>query len=111
MEGWYPRPPGLCTKRVNKISGAKKKKKKKVIFVIWVYLVPGKMSCLSPKGNLIVVTLFMFLLQIYYYFNVKCRTEMYDRDIAMLQAGAAMIDENHFLVYLLNKFGLTNWIR
>lgn len=27
----------------------------------------------------------MFVLQIYYYHNVKCRVEMFDKDVIMLQ--------------------------
>ena len=36
---------------------------------------------------------------------------MYDKDIVMLQASAALIDPNEFLIHLLNKFGLLNWVR
>ena len=47
--------------------------------------------------------------QLYFYHNVKCRTEMLDRDIVLLQAGAALIDSNEFLIHILNKFNLINW--
>ncbi|XP_060594831.1 E3 ubiquitin-protein ligase UBR2-like isoform X1 [Ruditapes philippinarum] len=49
--------------------------------------------------------------QIFFYHNVKCRTEMYDRDILMLQIGASMADGNEFLIHLLYKFGLPIWAK
>ncbi|CAB0016925.1 unnamed protein product [Nesidiocoris tenuis] len=47
--------------------------------------------------------------QIFFYHNVKCRGEMLDRDIVLLQFGAALIESNEFLIHVLNKFGLINW--
>lgn len=47
--------------------------------------------------------------QLYFYHNVKCRTEMLDKDIVLLQAGAALIESNEFLIHILNKFNLVNW--
>ncbi|XP_060067571.1 E3 ubiquitin-protein ligase UBR2-like isoform X1 [Ylistrum balloti] len=47
--------------------------------------------------------------QIFFYHNVKCRREMYDKDIVMLQVGASVIDSNEFLIHLMNKFGLLAW--
>ncbi|MGH0154885.1 UNVERIFIED_CONTAM: hypothetical protein FKN15_044511 [Acipenser sinensis] len=44
--------------------------------------------------------------QIYYYHNVKCRVEMFDKDLLMLQAGASMMDPNHFLMIVLSRFEL-----
>ncbi|KAL4237392.1 hypothetical protein ACF0H5_002110 [Mactra antiquata] len=49
--------------------------------------------------------------QIFFYHNVKCRKEMYDRDIVMLQVGASMCPGNDFILHLLYKFGLINWVR
>lgn len=46
---------------------------------------------------------------LYFYHNVKCRTEMLDRDINLLQIGASLIESNEFLIHLLNKFNLINW--
>uniref|UniRef100_A0A8B9JVH3 E3 ubiquitin-protein ligase n=1 Tax=Astyanax mexicanus TaxID=7994 RepID=A0A8B9JVH3_ASTMX len=43
---------------------------------------------------------------IYYYHNVKCRVEMFDKDLMMLQAGASMMDPNHFLMIVLSRFEL-----
>ncbi len=54
---------------------------------------------------------YSLLNQIYFYHNVKCRTEMFDKDITMLQAGGALIDANDYIVHLLNKFGLLNWVK
>ena len=47
--------------------------------------------------------------QLYFYHNVKCRTEMFDRDMNLLQVGASLIESNEFLVHLLNKFNLIRW--
>ncbi|XP_077479848.1 E3 ubiquitin-protein ligase UBR2 isoform X1 [Stigmatopora argus] len=49
---------------------------------------------------------FSLINQIYYYHNVKCRVEMFDKDVIMLQAGASMMDPNHFLMILLRRFEL-----
>ncbi|CAF0909766.1 unnamed protein product [Adineta ricciae] len=49
--------------------------------------------------------------QIYYYSNVKCRKEMYDRDILALQVGASLTPADTFLVQLLHKFNLLEWVR
>ncbi|CAN9499546.1 unnamed protein product [Ophioblennius macclurei] len=49
---------------------------------------------------------FSLINQIYYYHNVKCRVEMFDKDITMLQAGASMMDPNHFLMIVLSRFEL-----
>lgn len=47
--------------------------------------------------------------QIYFYHNVKCRGEMLDKDIVLLQVGASLIESNEFLIHVLNKFSLLNW--
>ena len=47
--------------------------------------------------------------QLFFYHNVKCRIEMLDKDIVMLQAGAVLIESNEFLIHVLNKFNLINW--
>lgn len=46
---------------------------------------------------------------LYFYHNVKCRTEMLDRDVTLLQIGASLIESNEFLIHVLNKFNLINW--
>lgn len=52
---------------------------------------------------------YSLLNQLYFYHNVKCRSEMLDRDIVLLQIGASLIESNEFLIHLLNKFNLINW--
>ncbi|XP_074663047.1 E3 ubiquitin-protein ligase UBR2-like [Tubulanus polymorphus] len=54
---------------------------------------------------------YSLLNQIFFYSNVRCRTEMYDRDIQIIQAGASLIESNEFMIHLLNKFNLLAWIR
>ncbi|XP_075902159.1 E3 ubiquitin-protein ligase UBR2 isoform X1 [Nelusetta ayraudi] len=49
---------------------------------------------------------FSLINQIYYYHNVKCRVEMFDKDVSMLQVGASMMDPNHFLMIVLSRFEL-----
>ncbi|XP_035982677.1 E3 ubiquitin-protein ligase UBR2 isoform X3 [Fundulus heteroclitus] len=49
---------------------------------------------------------FSLINQIYYYHNVKCRVEMFDKDVVMLQVGASMMDPNHFLMIVLSRFEL-----
>lgn len=52
---------------------------------------------------------YSLLNQLYFYHNVKCRNEMLDRDIVLLQVGASLIESNEFLIHILNKFNLLNW--
>lgn len=52
---------------------------------------------------------YSLLNQLYFYHNVKCRNEMLDRDIILLQVGASLIESNEFLIHILNKFNLLNW--
>ncbi|KAM8834217.1 E3 ubiquitin-protein ligase UBR1 isoform 1-T1 [Synchiropus picturatus] len=47
--------------------------------------------------------------QVYYYQDVKCRDEMYDKDILMLQIAASKMDANHFLMLLLLRFELFDY--
>ncbi|CAF4308834.1 unnamed protein product, partial [Rotaria sp. Silwood2] len=49
--------------------------------------------------------------QIFYYSNVKCRKEMYDRDILALQVGASLTSPDIYLIQLMHKFNLLEWIR
>eukprot|EP00794_Sanderia_malayensis_P020331 gene20331-22331_t len=49
--------------------------------------------------------------QVSYYQNVRCVSEMYDKDIITLQAVAALMNSNHFLTVLLEKYGLLDWLR
>lgn len=52
---------------------------------------------------------YSLLNQIYLYHNSKCRVEMLDKDIVLLQMGASLIDSNEFLIHVLNKFNLLKW--
>uniref|UniRef100_A0A8D0C1I8 E3 ubiquitin-protein ligase n=1 Tax=Salvator merianae TaxID=96440 RepID=A0A8D0C1I8_SALMN len=44
--------------------------------------------------------------QMFYYHDVKCREEMYDKDIILLQIGAAYMDPNSFLLLMLQRYEL-----
>ncbi|XP_072842308.2 E3 ubiquitin-protein ligase UBR1 isoform X2 [Pogona vitticeps] len=44
--------------------------------------------------------------QMFYYQDVKCREEMYDKDIILLQIGAAYMDPNCFLLLVLQRYEL-----
>ncbi|XP_026856016.2 E3 ubiquitin-protein ligase UBR1 isoform X2 [Electrophorus electricus] len=44
--------------------------------------------------------------QVYYYQDVKCRDEMFDKDIIMLQIAASKMDPNHFIMLILMRFEL-----
>uniref|UniRef100_A0A671N1B0 E3 ubiquitin-protein ligase n=1 Tax=Sinocyclocheilus anshuiensis TaxID=1608454 RepID=A0A671N1B0_9TELE len=44
--------------------------------------------------------------QVYYYQDVKCRDEMFDKDVIMLQIAASKMDPNHFLMLVLLRFEL-----
>ena len=52
---------------------------------------------------------YSLLNQLFFYRNVKCRSEMLDRDVVILQMGASLIESNEFLIHLLNKFNLLQW--
>jgi hypothetical protein len=47
--------------------------------------------------------------QIFFYQQPRCREEMLDKDIVMMQACAAVMPADSFLIALLNKFGLVSW--
>ncbi|KAJ7413492.1 hypothetical protein WISP_90316 [Willisornis vidua] len=46
--------------------------------------------------------------QVFYYQDVKCREEMYDKDIIMLQIGASLMDPNQFLLLMLQRYELAD---
>jgi BMFP domain-containing protein YqiC len=48
--------------------------------------------------------------QIIYFSGALMRREMFDRDILLLQECAAMCDANKFMIHILNKFNLINWV-
>lgn len=49
---------------------------------------------------------FSLLSQVYFYSNVKCRFEMFDRDVLCLQMGLTQMEPNEFLIGVLSRFGL-----
>ena len=49
--------------------------------------------------------------QLYFYQNVRCRTEMYDRDIVLLQLCAALMGSSSFILAALHRFNLLQWAR
>lgn len=52
---------------------------------------------------------YSLLNQLFFYRNVKCRSEMLDRDVVILQMGASLIESNEFLIHIMNKFNLLQW--
>lgn len=52
---------------------------------------------------------YSLLNQLFFYRNVKCRSEMLDRDVVILQMGASLIESNEFLIHIMNKFNLLPW--
>lgn len=53
---------------------------------------------------------FSLLSQVYFYSNIKCRFEMFDRDVLCLQMGLAQMDSNEFLIDILHRFGLYQFL-
>ncbi|GFO34713.1 E3 ubiquitin-protein ligase ubr2 [Plakobranchus ocellatus] len=49
--------------------------------------------------------------QVFFYSNLRCRQEMYDRDIVMLQMAASLLPGDEFMLQALNKFGLLSWAK
>uniref|UniRef100_A0A1I7TK99 E3 ubiquitin-protein ligase n=1 Tax=Caenorhabditis tropicalis TaxID=1561998 RepID=A0A1I7TK99_9PELO len=52
---------------------------------------------------------FSLINQIHNYFSPLCRNEMFDRDVLMMQVGAAMTPPHKFLIHLLHRFRLNKW--
>jgi hypothetical protein len=48
-------------------------------------------------------------IQVHVYHDPRCRREMLDQDIMMLQLAAALMDPNEFVINVLNKFALVGW--
>ncbi|CAF0875440.1 unnamed protein product [Brachionus calyciflorus] len=53
---------------------------------------------------------FSLLSQVYFYANIKCRHEMFDRDILNLQMGASLMDPNEFLINLMHHYGIYDFL-
>ncbi|VDO99734.1 unnamed protein product [Soboliphyme baturini] len=66
-----------------------------------------------PKSNMLELPVRAMALcaQIHNYFASICRSEMFDKDILMLQICASIEDADSFLIAVLYKFGLRNWAR
>jgi hypothetical protein len=47
--------------------------------------------------------------QLMYYSGVRCRGEMHDRDLYIIQYAGTTMDPNDYLVTLLSKFNLHLW--
>jgi E3 ubiquitin-protein ligase UBR2 len=47
--------------------------------------------------------------QLQWYANSKCRNEMLDCDVGMMQTAASIMDPNVFIITLLGRFNLVNW--
>lgn len=52
---------------------------------------------------------YSLLNQLYFYRNVKCRAEMLDRDVIILQMAGSLIESNEFLIHIMNSFNLLSW--
>ncbi|CAI4229946.1 unnamed protein product [Auanema sp. JU1783] len=52
---------------------------------------------------------FSLINQIHNYYSPLCRTEMFDRDLQMLQVGAALFKPSDFVLHLITRFRLTEW--
>uniref|UniRef100_A0A8R1I2W7 E3 ubiquitin-protein ligase n=1 Tax=Caenorhabditis japonica TaxID=281687 RepID=A0A8R1I2W7_CAEJA len=52
---------------------------------------------------------FSLINQIHNYFSPLCRNEMFDRDVLMMQVGAAMTPHSKFLIHLLHRFRIHHW--
>ncbi len=53
---------------------------------------------------------YALLNQLYFYHNVRCRADMLDKDVITLQISASIIESNEFLLHVINRFGLYQWI-
>ncbi|XP_038072010.1 E3 ubiquitin-protein ligase UBR2-like isoform X2 [Patiria miniata] len=53
---------------------------------------------------------YSLLNQIYYYQNVACQREMYDKDIIMLQSCACLMDSNDFMIRALDRYNLVRFL-
>lgn len=53
---------------------------------------------------------YSLLHQLYFYRNVRCRVEMLDRDIVGMQIAASLIESNQYLIHILDKFRLLDWL-
>lgn len=52
---------------------------------------------------------FSLVNQIHNYSSNLCRTEMFDRDVQLLQTIGALMEPNKFLIRILDRYGLAKW--
>ncbi|CAK5066505.1 unnamed protein product [Meloidogyne enterolobii] len=52
---------------------------------------------------------FSLVNQMHNYTSNLCRTEMFDRDVQLLQAVGAIMEPNIFMIRMLDRFGLAKW--
>ncbi|CAB3407459.1 unnamed protein product [Caenorhabditis bovis] len=52
---------------------------------------------------------FSLINQIHNYYSPLCRSEMFDRDVLMLQVGAALVPTREFLLHLIHRYRIVNW--
>jgi len=62
------------------------------------------------NGGVIKRNIYSVKNQIYLYYSSKCRLHMSDKDIILLQIAASLMDSNEFLIHMLNKFNLYEWV-
>ncbi|EGT32553.1 hypothetical protein CAEBREN_21443 [Caenorhabditis brenneri] len=65
--------------------------------------------CAQSNANLWRRNGFSLINQIHNYFSPLCRNEMFDRDVLMMQVGAATTPPIKFLIHLLHRFRLDKW--
>lgn len=53
---------------------------------------------------------YSLLHQLYFYRTARCRLEMLDRDIVCMQIAASLIESNQYLIHILDKFRLLDWL-
>ncbi|XP_078350500.1 E3 ubiquitin-protein ligase UBR2-like [Oculina patagonica] len=47
--------------------------------------------------------------QVFNYLNVRCRADMFDKDVLMLQVVASFLESDYFVLAMLDKFDLVDW--
>ena len=81
---------------------------------------PSPMAMMEPSLRLAVVVSqvcsglwrrngYSVVEQIRVYHDSRCRKEMQDRDMLMMQFGASLMNPDDYIVHLLNKFQLAQW--
>ncbi len=66
-------------------------------------------SYLKKKMPFLIPIVLSSFPQVRVYHDPRCRKEMYDQDMLMLQLGAANMDPEDYIINLINKFQLMSW--